>query len=51
MDEPGEQCTDLIEKTADSLSGDAIAFMLLTVPKENLELNIKQAVKQYVHKS
>ena len=31
--------------TADALSGGAVALMLLAVQKDNLELNIKQAIK------
>ena len=44
----GQTCTDLIETTADALSGSAVALMLLTVQKDNLELNVNQAVKWYV---
>jgi hypothetical protein len=39
---------ELIEKTADALSGSIAAIMLLAVQKDNLELNIKQAVTWYV---
>jgi hypothetical protein len=31
--------------TADALSGGVVALMLLAVQKDNLELNIKQAIK------
>jgi len=41
----GEWCTDLIKTTADALSGSVVALMLLTVQKNNLELNVNQAVK------
>jgi hypothetical protein len=44
----GEWCTDLIKTTADALSGSVVALMLLTVQKNNLELNVNQAVKWYV---
>jgi hypothetical protein len=44
MHKPGQRCTELIEKTADALSG-VIALMLLAVQKYNLEPNINQAVK------
>jgi hypothetical protein len=37
--------TDLIEMTARALSDDAVAIMLLAVQKDNLEPNIKQAIK------
>jgi hypothetical protein len=45
MDKPGERCTPLLEKTADALSGNIVSLMLLSVQKDNLELNIRQAVK------
>ena len=38
-------CAGLIEMTADALSGGVVALMLLAVQKDNLELNIKQAIK------
>jgi len=44
MNKPGQQCNDLIEKTASSLSS-SVRFMLLAVQKDNLELNIHYAVK------
>jgi len=46
MHKPGQRCTELIEKTANALSGSVIALMLLAVQKDNLELNINQAVKR-----
>jgi hypothetical protein len=45
MQRPGQRCADLVEMTADALSGDVVALMLLAVQKDNLELNIKQAIK------
>jgi len=45
MDEPGQQCSELIEKTANQLSGGVLSLMLLAVQKDNLELSINQAVK------
>jgi hypothetical protein len=45
MNKPGERCTPLLEKTADALSGNVISTMLLSIQKDNLELNIKQAIK------
>ena len=45
MHEHGRRCTDLIEMTANSLSGNVVSLMLLAVQKDNLEPNIKQAVK------
>jgi hypothetical protein len=40
-----QRCTDLIETTANVLSGSAVALMLLAVQKGSLELNIRQAAK------
>jgi hypothetical protein len=40
-----QRCTDLIEVTANALSSHTVALMLLTVQKDNLELNINQAVE------
>ena len=45
MQKHGESCAGLIEMTADALSGGVVALMLLAVQKDNLELNIKQAIK------
>jgi hypothetical protein len=45
MNKPGQRCTELIETTANALSGGVIALMLLAVQKDNLELNISQAVR------
>jgi|SRR6267142_3103569 len=41
----GQSCSDLIEMTANALSGNAVALMFLAVQKDNLEPNIKQAIK------
>ena len=42
----GEQrCTDLIDTTANALSGDAVALMLMAVQRDNMELSIKQAIR------
>ena len=48
MHKHGQRCTSLIEMTADALSGNVIAIMLLAVQKDNLEPNIKQAIRWYV---
>lgn len=45
MHKHGQSCTDLIELTANALSSGDIAYMLLLVQKNNLELNIRQAIK------
>ena len=46
MHKKGQQCTDLVEKTANELSGGAVAVMLLAIQKENLEINIKEAIRR-----
>ena len=46
MHKEGQQCTELVEKTANELSGGAVAVMLLAIQKENLQLSIKQAVRR-----
>jgi hypothetical protein len=48
MHKHGQRCTDLIEITADALSGNVVAVMLLAVQKDNLEPNMKQAIRWYV---
>jgi hypothetical protein len=45
MHRHGQRCTDLLEITTDALSGGAVALILLAIQKDNLELNIKQAIK------
>jgi hypothetical protein len=45
MNKPGQRCTELIEMTANALSGSIVALMLLAVQKDDLELNINQAIK------
>jgi len=44
MHKHDQRCTDLIEVTADALSGDVVAIMLLAVQRDNLELGVKQAI-------
>jgi len=44
MNRPGQRCTELIEMTVNALDG-VIALMLLAVQKDNMELNISQAVR------
>ena len=48
MHKQGERCADLIEMTADTLSDDVVALILLAVQRDNLELNIKLAINWYV---
>jgi hypothetical protein len=45
MHKPGRSCAALIEMTANALSGNIVAVMLLAIQKDNLEPNIKQAIK------
>jgi hypothetical protein len=45
MNRPGQRCTELIEMTANGLT-ESVALMLLAVQKDNLELNIKEAVRR-----
>jgi hypothetical protein len=45
MHKPDQKCTDLIEATANALSGGVVALMLMAVQRDNLELSVKQAVK------
>jgi hypothetical protein len=44
MHEPDQQCTSLIEMTANTLSGGIVALMLMAVQRDNLELSIKLAI-------
>ena len=45
MHKPDQKCIDLIEATANALSGGVVALMLMAVQRDNLELNVKQGVK------
>ena len=44
MHKHGQQCTDLLDMTANALGG-AVALIFLTIQKDNLEVNIRQAIK------
>jgi hypothetical protein len=46
MHKHDQRCTELLEKTVNQLSGSVVALMLLAVQKDNLELNIKEAVRR-----
>jgi hypothetical protein len=46
MHKPDEKCSDLIEVTANALSGGIVALMLMAVQRDNLELSVKQAIKR-----
>ena len=45
MHKHDQPCTDLIEVTANALSGGVVALMLIAVKRDNLELNVKQTIK------
>ena len=45
MHKHGQQCTDLIEATANAVSGGVVPLMLIAVQRNNLELSIKKAVE------
>jgi len=44
MHKDGQRCTDLIELTANSLSGGVVALMLVAVQRDNLEVSINYAI-------
>ena len=46
MHKPDERCSNLIETTANALSGGIVAIMLMAVQRNNLELSVKQAIKR-----
>jgi hypothetical protein len=46
MHKPDQRCNDLIELTASTLSGGAVALMMLAVQRDTLELSINQAVRR-----
>jgi hypothetical protein len=48
MNRPGRRCKELLEITLNTLSGGVVALILLAIQKDNLELNISQAVKSQV---
>ena len=48
MHEAGKHCTELLEKTANTLNDDMISVMLLAVQRTNLELSINVAVTKSV---
>jgi hypothetical protein len=45
MHKSSQKCTKLMEKTGNELSSSVVTLMLLAVQKDNLELNINQAVQ------
>jgi len=46
MQKHEQRCPGLIEMTANALSDGAVALMLVAVQRDNLELNIKQAIRR-----
>jgi hypothetical protein len=46
MHKHDQKCTELLEKTVNQLSGSVVGLMLLAVQKDNLALNIKEAVQR-----
>ena len=46
MQRHGQRCAGLVEMTADTLSDDVVALMLVAVQRDNLELSIKLAIKR-----
>jgi hypothetical protein len=46
MHKSDQRCNGLIELTASTLSGGAVALMLLAVQRDNLELSINQAIRR-----
>jgi hypothetical protein len=48
MHKNDQRCTDLIEVTANALSGGVVALMLLAVQRDNLELSVTKAVEWLV---
>ena len=45
MHKPDQKCSYLIEVTANALSGDVVALMLMAVQRDNLELSVNQAIE------
>ena len=45
MHKRDQSCADLLEVTANALSGGVVALMLMAVKRDNLELSVKQTIK------
>ena len=43
---PDQKCSDLIDVTANALSGGVVTLMLMAVQRNNLELSVKQAIER-----
>ena len=48
MHKHNQQCINLIEITANTLSGDVVTHMLMAVQRDNLELSVNQAIRRCV---
>ena len=46
MHKDDQRCTDLIRLTANSLTKEVVALMLVAVQKDNLEVSINHAIKR-----
>ena len=46
MHKDDQRCTDLIGLTANSLSENVVALMLVAVQKDNLEVSINHAIER-----
>ena len=47
MNEHGKECKVLIEETADSLTDERVAIMLLAVQRGNLKVAVSMGLKRY----
>ena len=45
MDEPGGDCNELIEKTADALSGERLQQFFLSIQQNNVDACVKYGVR------
>ena len=48
MHKPDQRCTDLIEVTANALSGGVVTLMLIAVQRDNLEFSVTKAIEWLV---
>ena len=46
MHKPDQSCSDLIDVTANALSGGTVALMLMAVQRDSLKLSVKQAINR-----
>ena len=45
MHKPKQKCTNLLEATANALSGDVVTLMLMATQRDSLELSVNRAIK------